>query len=103
MQRFREAISHEEDKRYRAQKGEKPFTRLLLNSLTGGQMWDMANISSKLKEFRPTAFFEAYNHFVVESYLGSTINQVQALITPAGSFHLSLMFGPLIFETGVPG
>ncbi|KAK5053076.1 hypothetical protein LTR84_002050 [Exophiala bonariae] len=103
VKRFRETISHEEDKRHRAQQGEKPSTRLLLNSLAGSRAWDIGQISSALKSLDTTALFEAYTQTLIKSSLGSTLDEALALVTPAGSFHLSLMFGPLIFEMGVPG
>lgn len=33
----------------------------------------------------------------------TTPGKVEYFFAPAGDFHLSLMFGPLIFESGVPG
>jgi hypothetical protein len=32
----------------------------------------------------------------------TTLGKVESAFAPAGDFHLSLMFGPLIFESGVP-
>jgi hypothetical protein len=53
------------------------------------------------KNLRMNPYLEALSiNYLV--YVQDLVKHVQTSTTPAGSFHVAMMFGPLILETGIP-
>lgn len=98
--KFQESISEMENRKYFKKKYKSKSERLARGIL---------EFAREYKKQQQEPMLRLLNSALLNVSLVSPIMEIPHIVsnwkkemTPAGHFHLAMMFGPLIFESGVP-